>query len=151
MIRISNKKLLYFLDFIIILGLLSHLGAVGITQYVMGLQHDFQAGDQVLEGNREMRETFFPENEELVYQELDRETKDLYGMKWRLWISIGVAWGFILTMYIINRRRVVRKNYAECFELWNIVMIAVFTGFMSFRDFINDFMFILGKIIGGIA
>ncbi len=144
--------MVYVFDCMIVLALLFHFGALFSTQYMMGLQHSPEV--RVVEVNPITRNApesvgYFAENKEEVYEPMSQIQKTLLDMKWRLWLTVILAYSFITTIYIMNRRAVVRKNYKDCNELWTLCMLATLCFLLFFKDFTNDIGYIIGAIKGG--
>jgi len=148
--RISNKGMLYIFDVMVIISLLFHFGAVSITQYFIGVEHT--PATQIVEVNPATRNSGLPgfeENKQEVYEPMSDFYKVYLNMKWNIWISMIAVYSFLTTMYMLTRRKVVRNNYEDCFELNMLAMLVIFMFMLFLKDFTNDFSYLLGAIKGG--
>ena len=145
--RNSVKIWIKILDAIVVLSIFFNLGAVYMTQYVMGLQHNPKEV-AVVEINPVVRKAFIEENEKVV-QEGGRGLSRTLDIQYKWFITHCFAWGFFLWGYFSNRMRVIRNNYKPDFHFYTIMFLSIMVITLTAFDFMLDLGFVMGMLKGG--
>ncbi len=148
----ENKKLFYFIDFIVVLCVVMNFGALTTTNYMTYKEAAIDEDKEIViyEANPTMAERSNFKTVDDMAQELKLSTEELnaekkqINMMWIILYQTAFFWAVLIFAYIFNRIRIYNH-----FQMGILIFVVAFYFSLLGYDFFHDLGFYLGKVLFG--
>jgi len=139
---VISKKFILFMDILIVLALLFHFGALGISNFMIA-KKTIDSGKELIfvEANPVASAT----HDFVAPPTPEAKVRGISKMAGLIFEAMSIA--FVLSIYIFYRIKA--KKTEKSLYIWRYIFIVTMFLIVSLTDFIYDFGFLIGKLVFG--